>query len=240
MNLVATMACLAKNWAAVNRGRAWRRKSVAVALIAVAASVAVMQSYAWLADAGHMGDFEQRRYRGESQHELGVLGSGRISHVVGGLIAVSESPIIGYGSWPLDRYGFYFKVCEFFGTKPIPGYYKLGYPAIPSHSHIVSAWVEHGILAVPFWLYVLFVASRAIFAPIADPKRLQLWVLTAAVATLWNVLFSPISYRMELSMTLVIFITQYLDWKRGRNVATAKSGPWQARVTRQSAAPAAA
>ena len=225
ISLIAVAACMVKNrLLAARRGRPARSRimrSLAVATLVMVAGVGLVQGYSWLADSGRLGRAEQSKYRWEAQHELGVLGGGRISHLVGGLIAVSDSPLVGYGSWPLDKYGYYFRVCEFFQQPPNRDYYSRGYPLIPSHSHVVSAWVEHGILGAVFWLYAMFLAVRAIMMPIGDPQRLQLWVLAAATAMIWNVLFSPISYRMEAAMTLVVFISQYLDWKRSLGVGSA-------------------
>lgn len=227
MSLMAVAGCAFKNrLLSGRRGRpAWSRlgRSLIMATLIVAAAVGVLQGYSWLAAEGHLGYVEQQKYRVEASHKLGVLGGSRLGQFAGGLIAVSESPFIGYGSWPLDKYGYYYRVCEFFEQKPDRNYYKFGYPLIPSHSHIVSAWVEHGILAVPFWIYAFFLSIRAVVMPISDPQRLQLWVMAAAAANLWNIPFSPISYRMEMAMTLVVFIGQFLDWKRSR--ATMPASP---------------
>lgn len=223
VNLVGAAACIAKNLlVTAHRGRRSRARvvrSLLAAVLIAAAAFGLLQGYSWLADSGQLGQFEQAKYRMEAEHELGLLGGGRVGYLVGGLIAISDSPLIGYGSWPQDKFGFYYRVCDFFGQRPDPSYYKLGYPLIPSHSHIVSAWVEHGILGTPFWIYAILLAMRALVMPIADPDRLQLWVMSAATAMVWNVLFSPISYRMEVTMTLVVFISQYLDWKRSGGVS---------------------
>jgi hypothetical protein len=220
ISLLAVAGCAFKNRLLSGRkGRPARSRLVRSLLVAAligGAAFGLVQSYSWLAESGQLGNVELAKYRIETKHELGLLGGGRVGYLVGGLIAVSESPFVGYGSWPLDKYGYYYRVCEFFNQKPDRNYYKLGYPLIPSHSHIVSAWVEHGILAIPFWIYAIFLSIRAILMPIGDSQRLQLWVMAAAAANLWNIPFSPISYRMEMTMTLVVFISQFLDWKRSR------------------------
>lgn len=220
ISLMAVAGCIAKNqFLAGRQGRPAQRRlvrSLLVATLIAAAAVGLLQGYSWLAAEGHLGHVEQQKYRVEARHKLGVLGGSRMGQFVGGLIAVYDSPLIGYGSWPLDKYGFYYRVCDLFEQKPDRNYYRYGYPLIPSHSHIISAWVEHGILSLPFFVYAIFLAIRAIMLPIGDPQRLQLWVMAAAAASLWNIPFSPISYRMEMAMTLVVFISQYLEWKRSR------------------------
>jgi hypothetical protein len=219
MTLLAVPASILKNWFLEPRpGRRYRAKlsrSLVVAGLVAAASFGLFAVYARLAESGRLGMDEQDKYLDESENKYGVLGAGRLVYVVGGLVAVADSPFFGYGSWPLDKYGFYYRVCEIFDMKPRADYYARGYPLIPSHSHIIASMVEHGILAAPFWLYAIFVSVRVILRPIADSKRLQLWVLTTAIAMVWNILFSPISYRMESSMVLVVFIDQYIDWIRG-------------------------
>jgi hypothetical protein len=212
--------CIAKNWflqsVSRQRKRAPLGRSLVVAGLIAAASYGLFNGYSYLAESGSLGAYERARFELEARNELDVLSSGRLIHIVGGLIAIGESPFIGYGSWPLDKQGFFLRACEFYGVKAsFYDYYVRGYPLIPSHSCIISAMVEHGILAAPFWIYALFVSARALIKPVGDSRRLQLWVVTTALAMIWNVLFSPIAYRMETSMMLVVYIMEYFDWAHG-------------------------
>ena len=121
-----------------------------------------------------------------------------------GVIAALDSPIIGYGSWPLDREGFYLQACELSGKKPDPNFYRLGYPLIPTHSHILCAWVEHGIGGLVFWGYVIFFYVRQILRPVVDEKRLGLYLAVAVLSVIWHVLFSPIAGRIEQSVVIAL------------------------------------
>lgn len=220
ISLLAVPVCIMRNWFAMD-GSAFRKrvglvKSAVVASILVVASYGLITGYSRLAETGVMGRVEQDKYLQESENELGIIGSSRLVYVVGGLVAVAESPFFGYGSWPLDKQGFYYRACEILEIKPLRDYYSRGYPLIPGHSCIINALVEHGILSTPFWLYAIWLSIRAILRPIGNARELQLWVLSTAILMVWNVLFSPIAYRMENSMVLVVYISQYLDWVRGK------------------------
>jgi O-antigen ligase len=124
--------------------------------------------------------------------------------IVSGVIAALESPIIGYGSWPLDREGFYLRACELSGRDPDPNFYKLGYPLIPTHSHVMCAWVENGIGGLVFWSYVIFFYVRQILRPVIDEKRMGLYLAVSVLSLVWHILFSPMAGRIEQSVVIAL------------------------------------
>src|SRR5206468_4091362 len=79
------------------------------------------------------------------------------------LEAVKDSPILGYGSWAQDR-----KFVEMlFDIEVEQGVYEVSDLAefennfIPTHSHLMGAWVWAGILGASFWFYILWLTGRA-------------------------------------------------------------------------------
>lgn len=182
-----------------------------VGSLAVAATFGLIQTYSAAAKSGQLGDRALAKYERQSRNKFGLLIGGR-TEVLAGMIAVSESPIIGYGSWPLDTQGFYLKACDLAEISAFKGYYRMGYPLIPSHSHVMQAWVESGILGALFWFYALFIVGKSLFVPLVDEKRLRLWVSSAATFLIWQFIFSPISGRLETSLILSVLLVQMGSW----------------------------
>ncbi len=167
----------------------------------------IYQTYKYTASEGLLGREAQVKYEAQARHKFGLLVGGR-SPVIAGLLAISESPLIGYGSWPLDTQEFYLKACELADQRPDPSFYKKGYPQIPTHSHVVGNWVEGGLLAALFWFYVLYVCATAVLVPLYHENRLRLWTDIAAVLLAWHVMFSPIGSRMNTAMTVTVFLLE--------------------------------
>lgn len=243
MSLMGIAACVIKNFCYSGAPGVRRLGLVSFVAVAVVAGAAfgLLEGYEWAAMSGHLGRFEQMKYQIQAEHELGVVGGGRGTDIYGGLLAFYDSPFLGHGSWPLDKEGYYIKACERFNIRPQKDYYTRGFPLIPSHSHIVSAAVEHGISGVLFYAYALLLAFRGLIAPIRESSTMQLWVTIASVTMIWNTLFSPISCRMEYIMTLIVFLDQMyraspaapqgIDAARSRN-----RGPVSASVHQPTAA----
>ncbi len=157
--------------------------------------------YADKAASGQLGEKAQKKFVEQSSSRFGLLIGGREA-VVAGIIAAMESPLVGYGSWPLDRQGFYLRACELSGRDPDPNFYRLGYPLIPTHSHVMCAWVENGIGGLFFWTYVIIFYFRQILRPVADEKQLGLYLAVAVLSLVWHILFSPMAGRIDQSVVI--------------------------------------
>lgn len=183
----------------VRRIAVW--KLVVVGLAVAGVSQGILAWYSESARLGHFGERARTKFESQIRNKFGLLAGGR-PEFVGGLLAISESPIIGYGSWPLDHDRVFARACEIMEVKLSPQYYSTGYPLIPTHSHILGAWVESGILGILFWLYILWIATRAIYFPIRDEARLRFWIVSSCLPLIWAIFFSPISARLETSFLL--------------------------------------
>lgn len=186
---------------------AW--KLLLVALVSMAAGYGILNWYSHHARIGTFGERARWKYISQARNRFGLLAGGR-PEFIGGLLAVSESPILGYGSWPLDKDQIFLRACEIMEVELDPHYYVRGYPLIPSHSHILGAWVESGILGIFFWFYVFGIAARSVYMPIQDEKRLRFWVVSSALSLMWAILFSPISARLETSFFLGLVFNQVM------------------------------
>jgi hypothetical protein len=182
-------------------------KLLGISVASVIAIGIIYQTYQYTASEGLLGREAQAKYEVQARHKFGLLIGGR-TPIIGGLIAISESPLFGYGSWPLDKQRFYLRACELADERPEMSFYKIGYPLIPTHSHVVGSWVEGGLLAALFWFYVLYVCIRTLITPLYHENRLRLWASVAAVLLVWDVLFSPIHGRMNFAMTITVFLLE--------------------------------
>lgn len=187
--------------------------AVLVGIFSVA-SYTIYSAYSDAAASGQLGDRAQKKYLRQAASQLGLLLGGRTEFVAGSL-AVLRSPIIGYGSWPIDRDGFYYQACELAGMKPDPNFYRLGYPLIPTHSHVLCAWVENGIGGLLFWAYLILFYVRQIIRPVCDEKRLGLYLAVGVVSLLWHIFFSPMAGRIDQCVFIALIANDAFALKYG-------------------------
>jgi O-antigen ligase len=190
----------------------WKLAAIAVVVVTTGYGVAT-----WYGQAARLGQFGERarmKYESQVRNKFGLLAGGR-PEFVGGLLAISESPFVGYGSWPLDHGRVFARACDLMDVKLSPTYYKKGYPLIPSHSHVLGAWVEAGVLGIFFFFYIFGVAARAVYLPIRDENRLRFWIVSTSLLLLWAILFSPISARLETSFLLGAIFNQVVFSRAG-------------------------
>jgi len=200
----------------------WRLTAIAV-LVAIA-GYGVAAWYGQSARLGHFGELARTKYESQARNRFGLLAGGR-PEFVGGLLAISESPFVGYGSWPLDRNRIFERACDIMNVRLDPSYYTKGYPLIPSHSHILGAWVEAGMLGMFFFLYIFWVAARAVYLPIRDENRLRFWLVSTCLPLLWAIVFSPISGRLETSFLLGAIFNQVVFSRAGLTRALSDGTP---------------
>ncbi len=109
--------------------------------------------------------------------------------------AVKDSPIIGYGSWPQDsKYvEMLFDIEVEQGVIDASDVADLETNLIPTHSHLMGAWVWAGILGATFWFYILWLTARAtirvaVLRPPLAPVYASLvigYVLAGYVLAVW-------------------------------------------------------
>lgn len=161
---------------------------VAYAVLALA-GVGVLHVYAYGARNGMLGRSQWRKYEIESSGRYGVLVGGRIDFLVG-LEAAADSPIVGHGSWAKDwRYQ----------SREDVLMAELGYRAsggadswlIPTHSHLIGAWVEAGFPGALFWLWVFSLPLRVLAGLYRRDEPLSPLIAFVALVLSWDILLSP-------------------------------------------------
>jgi hypothetical protein len=189
-------------------------KVVVGCLIAAATAYGTGKAYKSMTRAGYLGDKELKKLEAQENTAGGLLVGGRFGFFVG-LWAACHKPILGHGSWPIDRYGYTQQVVDYFqiDTQEAKWMTKNLY-WIPSHSAIVGGWVEHGFLELLFWLFVLYlVLVNFPRAAIVLPAYAGLYSLFFS-EMLWHLFFSPAGHRVILATKIVAFLVVDDAWRR--------------------------
>lgn len=205
----------------------FRKKSsspVAITVLSALSIAAVLWAYQYAAASGILGYDAQENYERQSAGEYGIMIGGR-SAMLGSLVAIYDSPILGHGSWARDPF---YELAEL-QTMIAMGYENTdaiaaddldqeGY--IPQHSFLLGAWVNAGIVGAIFWLWVLLLAVRALLYvhPFASRKLLPLTAF-CAISLAWDVVFSPYGTQARiLTPFYIVLLMMHLEKARPRTV----------------------
>lgn len=173
--------------------------------------------YSYAAGNGYLGDAARDKY----EHQT-TRGKGAISMLVAGrteffiaLTAIVDHPLIGFGPRAEDTKGYTEKFLLKYGTDTdIAGYYYylLRYASqglrtqMPTHSHIMAAWVWCGLPGLLFWLWVLFAMYKHIrYCSAVIPQWYGYFALTIPSA-LWSIFFNPVSSRHAIPLLMVCML----------------------------------
>jgi O-antigen ligase len=84
---------------------------------------------------------------------------------------------------------------------------------IPTHSALLGAWVQAGLLGAVFWMWVLSVALRAGFRMFLSSASLPL-AAYMIVALMWDALFSPCAMEQRILTSAYLSCAMLLLQKR--------------------------
>ena len=190
---------------------------VVLSLALAAVAFAAISGYGALAGNGLLGVDAQEKYL-HDQAAGGVLLGGR-SESIASVKAITDSPIIGHGSWARDLTYVYFRA-SMLRQRGVDstGHYRIVDDLIPTHSYLLGSWVEAGILGGLFWIFALTLIIRAAYATLFTASRATPFVVYTLFSFAWDV---PFSYfggwtRLFIVMQLCtcIWAIQRLDQKR--------------------------
>jgi hypothetical protein len=166
-----------------------------------------------LAASGALGYEAQHKNEVQTTAGWGILIGGRPEIIVSSR-AVFDSPILGHGSWAKDpKYQrMLVDIENEYGLKvPESGQVRYG-GLIPAHSHLMSAWVDAGIMGGIFWIYVLVSAVKTIIRASMSQLPLKPAYIALLVQLLWDVMFSPFGgLRRVIVSYLIVLICDVLD-----------------------------
>jgi hypothetical protein len=190
------------------------RSILAAGLILVVCVNALATFYSWGASSGVFGSEAQEKYNIQVAYGGGplvMLLGGRSESLVS-TIAISDSPLIGHGSWAknfeytailADLRRQFSEVRE--GDATSEEFDGL----IPTHSYIFGAWVEAGLLGAAFWAFMLiWCVTKVLPRAWASKSALGLYCLMSLPMLFWNVFFSPFgaNVRVEVAGLLAIYV----------------------------------
>jgi hypothetical protein len=179
----------------------WR---VVVALLLVGYVSAA--GYAYAAEQGWLGTASVTKYESQSAGKYGVFVGGRADVLVSGQ-AIADSPVIGHGSWAKD-----WKYQNLLSARLAElGYPDQGAPSeaqglIPSHSYVLGAWIEGGVLGALFWGWITLTTVRAMRRTYGLNEPLAPMVAFVTLTLLWSVLFSPFGAQERLYAAFFIVV----------------------------------
>jgi hypothetical protein len=185
--------------------RLGKRRAV-MTIAGLAAGVwGISAMYAHGVQSGWFGGIEQEKYEIQSSGALGILLGGR-SDILASSVAIIDSPLLGHGSWAKDPMytGILFESMEELGYENTNVAFENEDYVIPSHSYLFGAWVESGIVGAVFWVWVLWLAARAL---VRATGREPLFPFFAFIGMLliWNVLFSPYGADSRFTATYAVY-----------------------------------
>lgn len=196
----------------VSMGKIGRHFFVFVGIgIVVLAAYKFMYSY--LASNGTLGEEARHKYEWQTARGKGVLNilmSGRKEFFIA-TTAIIDSPIFGFGPRAEDKNSYAMKFLYKYGSYEDVQAYSYGLykcmqmgiiPQIPTHSHIMSAWLWCGLPGFLFFLWVLYCMYRHLrFYSAAIPQWFGYFALTIP-SMLWSIFFNPFGSRATLPLLM--------------------------------------
>lgn len=187
-----------------------KRRLVVLAVLVLGAGLTASTAVSFLTSRGYLGEDAERKNEQQSGVKGGLLVGGRPEILVSSR-AVIDSPILGHGSWPKDPTYVVMldDILAESGLRNDPDIdEQLAFGLIPTHSHLMGAWVWAGFLGAVFWLYVLWLVLKGIVKITTTRSSLAPVYMYLLALFAWDILFSPFGTGRRLieSVFLVIIL----------------------------------
>lgn len=164
--------------------------------------VLAKEGYELAAKKGYMNEEEQKKYEMQSENRIGLL-SAR-PHFVSVFFAVCDSPFLGHGSWAIDWNEYGLRAALWLEDEQAIASYRGGrIKWLTGHSHIMTAYVWHGLLGAVFWLYVFRLMWRTVRYHLGVVPELYGFFALMLPVHLWGLVFSPFGSRV-LMVTIIV------------------------------------
>ncbi len=200
-------------WVADKGGRV--RQMLLIGILLAITGAGMIQIYDYSARSGLLGQDAKEKYEAQTAGEYGLLLGGR-SEVLVSSRAILDSPFLGHGSWAKDHH---------YSSLLTELRREAGYVAgeedeeglIPTHSHLLGAWVEAGLMGAIFWAWVLSLPVRILLRPDTVVDHLTPLIAFFAFFLIWDILFSPYgAERRFLTPYYVVVMMTYLGTYSGK------------------------
>lgn len=191
---------------------AFKKKIPAILIVGMLGALMVDVIYENLAENGVLGQEAYDKYIKQSQTGNIVQG-GRVSTFMG-VELIMMKPIVGWGSYAKDTWGFKSSYYMRHNMEDDSDPYNT--PELPAHSYIVGAWMQNGILGGVFWIFVLillwkiFKSGCLLYEP-----RIYGMMMFLFVGFLWDYAFSPFGDRLYFLFIMLPMIVIYRNYQMG-------------------------
>lgn len=203
---------------------------IAFSAVAVVLAVAFLSVYGYIARSGLLGPAAEAKYLRQASGKFGILIGGR-PQTLAEIKAIEASPLIGHGSWARDKQYARAALPALVGAGYQPDeqarYELLSSETIPTHSFLLGAWVEAGILGAAFWAFILGVVATVIAALTNTRDRLSPIVAFFAIYLVWNALFSPYGAEQRFLVPLALVAVLVGQRLSQLETGTAESSKWR-------------
>lgn len=196
----------------------FRRHIPATVMILMIGAIAINFSYSYLASNGILGEYAYNKYMAQSKAD-NIIEGGRGETILG-IELIKKSPILGYGSFAMDKGDAFHKAyAKAAGKKYVRPIIER---RMPGHSYIVGAWMQNGIGGGIFWLYILILMWKYFKSgAITRGNALLPAILMTFTATFWDILFSPFGLRIPVAFFLMYLSTVYSQYRNNHNLTYA-------------------
>ena len=170
--------------------------------------------YSYAAGGGYLGEEARNKYETQTDRGKGLfrlLMAGRKEFFIAAS-AIVDHPFVGFGPRAEDYNGYTEKFLRKYGSdQEIAAYvyYQLRYAPlgykmqIPTHSHIMAAWLWCGLPGLIFWVWILYCLYRHIrYHSAAIPQWYGYFALSIP-SMLWSIFFNPVGARFILPLLMV-------------------------------------
>ena len=141
---------------------------------------------------------------------IGLLMAGR-AEVVGSILMIADSPIIGHGTSSLC--GDYFvRAFHLANQRRTADSAQLDAEMrhekiMTGHSIMFHSWASHGILALPLWLFILSSLFRSLTVLLLVKSPYTPFLVLQVISLFWDIFFSPLAVqtRAWIPLSLAFF-----------------------------------
>lgn len=157
--------------------------------------------------------FDQLSRAANPYNPFALLAQGRAEFRVA-LFAISDSWLIGRGSWAEDTFGI-FSTYQADITQAERVYYN---PFIAAHSVVLTGWLWGGILGLAGMICLIFAVIRNGFLALSSTNIWYGLISYQLVLFSWHVLFSPIGHiRTTFPIVIALLFVVAEDMRRARS-----------------------
>ena len=202
---ITTLAAITSSVVGAEKKKITKKMIAIFFLFVFTAGAGTIKLYEFAASDGYLGRAAQEKYERQSQGNLGIVIGGR-TEILASTQAVLDSPIIGHGSWARDIKYVKIMLEELMKSGRVLEGTLYKSDLIPSHSHLMGAWVEHGILGAFFWFWAVGMTLRRIYTALRKPDPYISFYVFIAMSLLWDIAFSPFGLARRLMTPAWIYL----------------------------------